>query len=109
MGIKERLFRKAVEKEIAPIIQKELGDKSLAFTSRFIRGLIPTAGVGKVRKQVIKSIEDDIKRASKKGNQVVEDLIQNALSTPDYMELLKELGMNEDHIRTIQEEVMNEK
>ena len=106
MGIKEMLFRKSVEQKV----KQELGNKSLAYTSRFVRGLIPTAGVAVIRKRVIDSIESDLKRAIKKNHTATVDvLIRDVVNTPDYMALLKDLDMNEDHLHAMAQEALNAK
>lgn len=87
--------------------KKELGSKSLAYMSRVVRGTIRIVGVDVARKQVIKGIEGDIERAtkSKDASVAIEKLIQDALNTPDYMELLKELDMGEEHLRVLAKQV----
>ena len=79
----------------------DVGDTTLARLSRIVMTQVDTFGVGVVRPRVIKSIEDDFKRAAKKGPESVESLIQNAIKTPDYMKLLHRLGMEEPHIRVM--------
>ena len=101
MGLKS-IFRRRVEKQIRPQVEKELGNKSLAYMSRFVRGTISIAGVDEVRKQVIGGIEGDLKRALHKNPSAsIEELIQDALNTPDYMALLKELDMGVEHLRLL--------
>ena len=78
-----------------------VGDKKLARLSLIVMGQIGVYGTDAVRTQVIKSIEGDLKRATKKGPEVVEKLIQNAVATPDYMKLLHKLGLEEPHIRVM--------
>ena len=77
------------------------GDKKLARMSQIVIGQIPIYGINSVRRQVIIGIEGDLKRATKKGPEVVEALIQNALNTPDYKKLLWKLGLDEPHIRVL--------
>jgi len=77
------------------------GDKRLARLSRMVMGQIPHYGVAAVRSQVIRGVEDDLKRATKKSPEAVEALIQNALRTPEYMRLLHKLGLEEPHIRVM--------
>lgn len=105
-GILEKIVRKKVESAV----KKELGNKSLAYTSRFIRGLIPAAGVDAIRKRVISGIEGDLKRAIKKNKQAtIDDLLKDALNTPDYMALLKDLDMSEEHLRLLAQEALKER
>lgn len=80
---------------------KAEGDKKLAYLSRIINGQIDMYGTRAVRTQVIKSIEGDLKRMSRKGEDEVEKRIQNALSTPDYMKMLHRLGLEEPHLRVM--------
>jgi len=108
MGLKE-LLQKRAEKKIAPQVERELGNKSLAYISRFIRGLIPTAGKDAVRKRVITGIEGDLKRAVKKNpSATIEELIHDAITTPDYMALLKELDMDRSHLEVKAQEALQE-
>jgi len=84
------------------------GDKKLARVALIVKGQIPAYGADTVRKQLINSIEGDIKRASKKKDPKaeVEKLINNAVSTPSYMDLLKALNMDERHLRYMAREVI---
>ena len=83
------------------------GDRKLAKTSRMVTAMIPSYGKRAVRTQVIKSIESDFKRKSKKGGKdALEEMIDNALKTPEYMELLKTLGLEEVHLRIMAKEAL---
>ncbi len=76
------------------------GDKKLAIAANMVRSYIPLAGVGVVRKQIVKEIETDLKKRIKKTPLVtVNELLAKVLSTPDYMDLLKDLDMGEDDLR----------
>jgi len=87
--------------------EKGKGDRKLARMSKIVMGQIPSYGKGVVRKQIIKSIEGDFKRAAKKdGKAAVEELIQNALSTPEYIQLLHKLNLDEPHIRVMAMEAL---
>jgi len=87
--------------------EKGKGDRKLARLSKLVMGQIPAYGKDVVRTQVIKSIESDFKRAAKKnGKAAVEKLIQNALSTPEYMQLLRRLNLEEPHIRVMAMEAL---
>jgi len=78
------------------------GDRKLAKMSKIIVAQIPMYGKNQVRTQVIKSIESDLKKAKKKGGkEAVNAMIDNAISTPEYMELLRKLGMDEPHLRAL--------
>jgi len=108
MGLKE-LFQKRSEKKITPQVERELGNKSLAYMSRIIRGSIGIAGTDATRKRVIASIESDLKRAiKKKPFATIEELIHDAITTPDYMELLKELDMDRSHLEVMAQETLKE-
>ena len=76
------------------------GDKKLAYMSRIVLGQIDVYGTRAVRTQVIKSIESDFRKIAEKGDEV-EKMIQDALATPDYMKLLRKLGLREPHIRVM--------
>jgi len=108
MGLRE-LLQKRAEKKITSQVEKDLGNKSLAYISRFIRGTIPTAGKDAVRKRVITGIEGDLKRVIKKNpSATVEELIHDAVTTPDYMVLLKELDMDRSHLEVLAQEALRE-
>lgn len=77
------------------------GDRKLAKLSLMVEGQISTYGKDVLRTQVIKSVEGDLKRAAKKGPEAVEVLVQNALQTPEYMHMLKRLGLEEPHVRVM--------
>jgi hypothetical protein len=85
-----------------------IGDRSLSRMALIVKAQIPTYGNIAVRNSLIKGVEADIKRASKKADPEaeVEKLIQNCLRTPAYMELLEELNMNENHLRYMAKEVI---
>ena len=88
------------------------GDRKLAKMSQIVMAQIPNYGKRAVRTQVIKSIESDFKKWSKKGGKdLVEEKIQNALRTPEYMQLLRKLDLNEIHLRIMAKEALkkNEK
>tara|TARA_Y100000310_G_C20647056_1_gene797243 strand:- start:1371 stop:1730 length:360 start_codon:yes stop_codon:yes gene_type:complete len=99
------MAQKTVEGKIRQGVEEELGNKSLAYMSRIARGLLRIHSVDVVRKQVIKGIEGDLKRGlTKNCKATIDELISDALKTPDYMKLLKELGMDETHLRLLAQE-----
>lgn len=107
MPLSREQLEEQVKQKITPIVEKELGSRSLANISKVIRGLVAVAGVDKVRKQLIKGIEDDLKRAIRKDpSATVDSLIREAVNTPDYMALLKDLGMDEEHLRLLATEAL---
>jgi hypothetical protein len=75
------------------------GDPKLARMSKIVAAQIPVYGAKAVRDQLIKSIDDDLKRAAKKGPEAVDKLINNAMNTAEYKELLRRTSLNESHIR----------
>jgi hypothetical protein len=77
------------------------GDPQLARLSRTVTAQIPVYGKNVVRNQVIKAIEGDLKRTTRKGPEATEKLIHNAFSTPEYVTLLYKLGLEESHIRVM--------
>ncbi len=84
------------------IIWRSLRNKEdLASMSKTIEGLIPTYGKDVIRKQVIKSIEDDIKKTGKNGDKALEKMMQDAFSCPEYMKLLRRINMDETHVRAL--------
>lgn len=107
MGIKSWLsdFRRGLSTIFGRPTEGE-GDRKLAKVSLIVEGQIDTYGKHAVRKQVIKSIENDMKRAAKKGQSTVDALMQNALQTPEYTHLLHRLGLEESHIMIAAMEAM---
>ena len=86
------------------------GDRKLAKLATIVEGQIDIYGKNVVRDQVIKSIESDMKRAAKKGKDSTDALIKNALSTPEYMKLLRRLDLGEPNIIVMAREALrNEK
>lgn len=77
------------------------GDRKLAKMAVIVEGQIGVYGKRAVRKQVIKSIESDMKRTAKKGKESVLALMQNAFDTPEYMRMLHKLGLEETHVRVM--------
>jgi len=83
------------------------GDKKLAIISATVRGYIPIAGVPVVRKQIINEIQSHLRGEVKKNPSVTADeLLANALGTPDYMNLLKDLDMGERDLRFFASEAL---
>lgn len=86
------------------------GNKALARQALIVRQLIPQYGALNVGHNLLKQIKKDCKKAYKKGGkELVEAKIQDCVATPEYMQLLSELNMDETHLRTIAEEVTGEK
>lgn len=84
------------------------GDRKLAKMSNIVIAQIPTYGKNVVRQQVIKGIESDLKRAVKKGGkEATEEVIQNALATPEYVKMLRKLDLNEPIVRVLAMEALN--
>jgi hypothetical protein len=78
------------------------GDRKLAKAANMVYGQIAVYGKDAVARSLIKSIETDMKRFVKNGGQErVEKEIQNCLDTPEYMKLLKKLGMGEPNLRVL--------
>jgi len=83
------------------------GDRKLAKMSQIVMAQIPNYGKRAVRTQVIKSIESDFKKWNKKGGKdLIEEKIQTALKTPEYMSLLHKLGLEEVHLRIMAKETL---
>lgn len=84
-------------------------DSALARQAIIVRGQIPVYGKLAVASNLIKQIKKDCKRYYKRGGkEAVENIIQTAVATPEYMSLLEELDMNETHLRLLAEEVTGE-
>jgi len=78
--------------------------------SRFLRALVRTQGQDRVRQQLIKGVEGDMKRAIKKNPSItVEELVAPALETPEYLALLDDLDMSIDHLRILAREALGGK
>lgn len=75
------------------------GDRRVAKMSKIIMAQIPLYGKAAVRKQLSISINNDLKRAMKKGGeQKVDEVLNNALNTPEYMELCRKVGIEKRHL-----------
>lgn len=78
------------------------GDRKLAKAANMVYGQIAVYGKDAVARSLIKSIETDMKRFVKQGGKErIEKEIQNCLDTPEYMKLLKRLGMGEPNLRVL--------
>jgi len=82
------------------------GDRRLAKMAVLVEGQIAVYGKQAVRRQVIKSIESDMKRTAKKGEDAVATLTQTALDTPEYLHMLHRLGLDESHVRVMAMEAL---
>jgi len=78
------------------------GDRALARMSKLVMAQIDAYGKQAVRSQLVRSIENDLRKAAKKGGkEAVDKVAENALATPEYMQLLQRLGLEEAHIRVM--------
>ena len=79
------------------------GDRNLAIAANLLQKLIAMgggAGIGAVRQQTIKAIEDVLKERLKKNPSAKEEeLLKPFLTTPDFMDLLKALDMGESDLQ----------
>ncbi len=79
------------------------GDRNLAIAANLLQKLIAMgggAGVGAVRQQTIRAIEGVLQERLKKNPLAKEEeLLKPFLTTPDFMDLLKELDMGETDLR----------
>ena len=83
------------------------GDRKLAKMAIVVEGQIAVYGKQAVRTQVIKSIESDFKRTTRKGGKAAVDaLMQTAFDTPEYMRMLHKIGLEEPHVRVMAMEVL---
>jgi len=82
------------------------GDRKLAKMAALVESQIDVYGKQAVRTQVIKSIESDMKRAAKKGKGAVDTLMQTAFDTPEYMQMLHNIGLEESHVRIMAMEAL---
>jgi len=110
MSIRSKILRKIVEQKVSTEIHEKLDNQSLSVVSKVVRGQIKAFGVDIMRPRVIKTIEDDLRREAKKRGQAgVDKMLQEALNTPAYMDMLKDLGMGEEHLRLMAKEATDEK
>ena len=77
------------------------GDRKLAKMAILVEGQIDVYGKQAVRTQMIKSIESDMKRTAKNGKEAVDTLMQTAFDTPEYMRMLRRIGLDESHVRVM--------
>ena len=83
------------------------GDRKLAKWAVIIGESINSQSKHAIRTQIIKSIENDLKKAANKGGKESTDrIVDNALATPEYMHLLHKLGLEEPHIRVMAMEAL---
>ena len=83
------------------------GDRKLAKMAVLVEGQIDSYGKQAVRTQVIKSIESDFKRTAKRGGkEAVDNLMQTAFDTPEYMRMLHRVELEESHIRIMAMEAL---
>lgn len=86
------------------------GDRNLAKVSAIVTAQIPYYGKDAVRTQVINAIESALKRKAKKGGKdAIDTMIEKALGTPEYMELLRKLGLEEAHLRVMALKALKER
>jgi len=86
------------------------GNRRLAKMSKVVMAQIPEFGKDVVRTQLIKSIESDLKRYVKKGGKDrVERELQEVIDTPEYMELLHKVGLDEPHLRVMAMEAVKKR
>lgn len=87
--------------------EKGEGDRKLAKKSKEVTALISFAGKDIVRTQLIKQIKRELKQKAKKGGKdAVEKCIQNVVKTPEYMQMIHELDLDESHIRIMAMEAL---
>jgi len=82
------------------------GDRKLAKMAILVEGQVDAYGRQAVRTQVIKSIEADFRRTARKGKKAVDTLMQTAFDTPEYMRMLRRVGLGESHIRVMAMEAL---
>lgn len=82
------------------------GDRKLAKMAIVVEGQIDVYGKQAVRTQVIKSIESDMKRTARKSKEAVDNLMQTAFDTPEYMRMLHRIGLEEPHVRVMAMEAL---
>jgi len=102
MSLKGRVKTYAVKTAVAPIVKKELEDKS---AGDIIRGvMIPVAKTGRegrrgVERQLMKQLNKEIKAKSQREHKSLEDIVKDYTDTDGFMELWGILGFTEGHLR----------
>ena len=92
-----------VEKRVTSLVGKKLKGKSLDELAAVTCKMIEKVGSNEMRGRVIKSAEDDIKEAIKKG-MTDDEILAPALASPNYKKMLEMVGMDYDHLRVILKE-----
>lgn len=83
------------------------GDRKLAKDSQNTIWDIKVYGIDAVRRSVLKNISEDLERANKKGGKAaMYKMINNAISTPEYMDMINKLGLEKNHLYGAMQEVL---
>lgn len=103
---REKIKRKILNKVKAmaeKAASKRIKNKSLDELAAITCKLIEKVGSDQMRGQVIKSAEDEIKEAIKKG-MTDDEILAPALASPNYKKMLEMVGLNYDHLKVILKE-----
>ena len=85
------------------------GDRRLAAQALIIQETTTSHNKHEVRRRLIKSIEDDFKRAAKKGGEAAIDaMIDNAYATPECVGLYTRLNLEKAHFIVMKKTVLKE-
>ena len=106
-----RFKQKALEKAIAPKVEKEYGGGSLNNVAKGLRASVKLIGVKVMRDRIIKAIEGDFKKAAKgkEPEEAVTKLIRDATTADEYMALLDDIGMDESHLNVLAGEALEKR
>jgi len=85
------------------------GDRKLAKIGAIIESQIDSHSKRSVRSNVIKDIERVLRSEARKGGkEAIDSKLSNVLATPEYMHMLRRLGLEEHHVRVIAMEVIRD-
>lgn len=105
----------AAQKIAGKVVQQMIGKKpTLASVSRAIKASIRLSGATKMRQEVIAWIESDIAKIcsenpdKEKARTVLYGMMETAIATPEYVDLLKAVDMNPDHVKVLIDQATQE-
>jgi len=78
------------------------GDRKLAKIAAVVEAQVNSHTKHEIRRRVIADIEKTLRSEAKKGgDEAVDGRIATSLATPEYMRLLRRLGVSEAHLRIV--------
>ena len=83
------------------------GDRKLAKIGTIIESQVNSRNKYSIRNGIIKDIERVLRGEAKKGGKkAVDAKVGSAVATPEYMRMLRRLGLNESHLRVMAMEAL---